>query len=147
MKKRDVTGALISSLIQPMKITKILITSVKLTICSRWVPIFNCQGVFIWILHKQLKMLLQLHHILYVNFLPEKAVYPLYGAFNQNTCNNSIYIRVCKYMDDVRSASREAWQDHAHFLFRKLNYYKKTNEYYSMIPFASSRLWSKRFFF
>ena len=59
--------------------------------------------------------------------------------FLQNSfCNNTIYIkRVCKCMVDVRSASRGAWQDHAHFLE---NYNKKTDEYFSMILFTSSRL-------
>ena len=49
-------------------------------------------------------------------------------------------IYFCKCMVDVRSASREAWKDHAHF---KMPAYKKTDEYFFKIPFASSRLWSK----
>ena len=49
-------------------------------------------------------------------------------------------------MVDVRLALRGAWQDHVHFLFIFYleNYYKKTDEHFSMIP-ASSRLWSKIF--
>ena len=41
-------------------------------------------------------------------------------------------------MIDVRSTSRGAWQDHAHFLFIFYleNYYKKKDEYFSMIPFG-----------
>ena len=36
--------------------------------------------------------------------------------FQNYFCNNSIYIgRICKCVVDVRSASRGAWQDHAHF--------------------------------
>ena len=40
--------------------------------------------------------------------------------FQNYFCNNSIYCiyirRVCKYMVDVRSASRGVWQDHADFI-------------------------------
>ena len=52
--------------------------------------------------------------------------------------------RVCKCMVDVRSSSRGARQDHAHFFYLE-NYYKETDEYFFMIPFALSRLWSKVF--
>ena len=38
---------------------------------------------------------------------------------------------------------KRAWQDHTQFYLQ--NYFKKTDEYFSMIPFASSRLWSKIF--
>ena len=58
--------------------------------------------------------------------------------------HNSIHKRrFCKCMVDGWSASRGAWQDHAHFLFRIL--LQEKDEYFSMIPFASSRLWSKIF--
>ena len=82
-------------------------------------------------------------HKIFVTLLRESGLIVLCKNY---FCNNSIYIkRVCKCMVDVRSASRGASQDHAHFLFifDLENYYMKTDEYFSMIPFASSRLWSK----
>ena len=92
----------------------------------------------------------QITHYYYVGMWHKIFVILLRGRglkFLQNCfCNNSIYIiRVCKCRVYVRSASRgaRAWQDHAHFYLE--NNYMKTDEYFPMIPFASSRLWSKKY--
>ena len=50
---------------------------------------------------------------------------------------------VTNFVGNARLPKR-AWQDHTHFFYLE-KYYEKTDGYFSMIPFASSRLWYKIF--
>ena len=65
--------------------------------------------------------------------------------FQNSSCSMSICIRrVRKCTVNVRSASWGAWQGHAPFSLQ--NYYRRTVEYFCIIPFASSRPSSKIIF-
>ena len=95
-----------------------------------WTSFFITVLVDLWILwHFILQDIIlyimrQINHM--VRYVSTKSLLFGYGEavwyfFKIYFGNNLINIRkVCKCMVDVRSATRGAWQDHVHFLFRKL---------------------------
>ena len=50
---------------------------------------------------------------------------------------------IVENFDEFAGLPKRAWQGHTHSLFRKI--LQETVEDFCMIPFASSRLWSKIF--